>query len=140
MVASWAATSEDRSDLDGADGPLTADDVALWTLEANWVFTLRRDGDLVAYGEIVEDEVEQDVEIQHLLVAPDMRRAGVGLALVERLCDFLAEGRPFPEVWLRAGRQNEAMLACAHAAGFADVAELSGPRYQWLKKTLTPRV
>ena len=136
MVASWAASTEDRRHLDAGTGSLTADDVALWTMETHWAFTLRRDGDLVAYGEILEDEVENDVELQHLLVAPDMRRAGVGQALLSRLCAFLAESRPYPEVWLRAGRQDEAMQACARAAGFVDVPAMSGPRYLWLRKTL----
>ena len=110
--------------------------MALWTLEANWSFTLLRDGDLVAYGEIIEDEVEGDVELQHLLVAPAARRAGVGQALVSRLCAFLAASRPYRGVWLRAGRQNGAMQCCARAVGFVDVAEMSGPRFLWLKKSL----
>ncbi len=136
MVASWAATAAARQDLDGETSPLTADDVAFWTMEANWAFTLRRDGDLVAYGEILEDEVENDVELQHLLVAPDVRRTGVGRAILQRLCAFLAESRPYPEVWLRAGRANAAMQSCARAAGFTDSPEMSGLRFLWLKKSL----
>ena len=135
-VASWAAAPEDRRDLDGGGAPLSADDVAFWMMETNWAFTLRRDGDLVAYGEIVEDEVENDVELQHLLVAPDVRRSGVGQALLQRLCAYLSESHRFPEVWLRAGRQNEAMQACARSAGFVDAPQLSGPRFLWLKKAL----
>ena len=135
-VASWAASPEDRQELGGDPDALTADDVDLWTLEANWSFTLLRDGMLVAYGDIIEDEVEGDVELQHLLVAPSWRRSGVGRALVSRLCAFLAESRPYPEVWLRAGRQNAAMQCCARAAGFVDEVEMSGPRFLWLKKSL----
>ena len=136
MIAAWSASAEDREGLDGGQNLLTADEVVFWSLEANWAFTLFRDGTPVAYGEIVEDEVEGDVELQHLLVAPRARRSGVGQALVSRLCAFLAASRPYPEVWLRAGRQNGAMQCCAHAAGFADVAEMSGPRFLWLKKSL----
>jgi GNAT superfamily N-acetyltransferase len=135
-VASWAASPEDRQELGGAAYALTADDVTLWTLEANWSFTLFQDGLPVAYGEIIEDEVEGDVELQHLLVAPSLRRAGVGRALVSRLCTFLAASRPYREVWLRAGRQNAAMQCCACAAGFVEVADMSGPRFLWLKKSL----
>ena len=108
--------------------------VAAWTYEADFAFTLRRDGDLVAYGEIVEDVVEHDVEIQHLLVAPDMRSAGVGKALLSRLCAFLAASRPYPEVWLRVGRDNAPAAACARAVGFEDDPAMSGPRFLWLKK------
>ena len=138
LIASWAATSEDARALTASDDfPLTADQVAAWTYEADFAFTLRRDGDLAAYAEIVEDVVEQDVEIQHLLVAPDLRAAGVGRAFLSRLCAFLAATRPYPEVWLRVGRDNVAAAACARAVGFEDVPNMSGPRFRWLKKSLT---
>lgn len=137
-VAAWAATPEDARFLMGSDDsfPLTADDVAAWTYECDYALTLRRGGDLAAYAEIVEDVVEQDVEIQHLLVAPDLRSTGVGRAMLERVCAFLAEARPYPEVWLRVSRDNAPAAACAVAAGFEAVAKMSGPRYQWYKKLL----
>lgn len=136
-VASWAKTPEDVLHVTGAHGPLTADDVAAWTYEADYCFTLRWNGDLVAYGEIVEDVVENDVEIQHLLVAPDMRSVGVGKALLSRLCAFLAGARPYEEVWLRVGHANAPAATCARAVGFEDAAGMSGPRYLWMKKRLT---
>ncbi len=137
LVASWAATVNEAWEVTASDDfPLTPDDVASWTYEADFAFTLRRDGDLVAYGEIVEDVVEQDVEIQHLLVAPDMRSVGVGKALLSRLCAVLAATRPYPEVWLRIGHDNVPAAACARAIGFEEVAGMSGPRYRWLKKSL----
>jgi GNAT superfamily N-acetyltransferase len=86
QVASWAVSAEDCTSLTGSPSAVSADDIALWTMEANWAFTLRLDGDLVAYGEIMEDEVEGDVEVQHLLVAPDMRGKGVGRTLLAHLC------------------------------------------------------
>jgi GNAT superfamily N-acetyltransferase len=137
QVASWAVSAEDCTSLTGSPSAVSADDIALWTMEANWAFTLRLDGDLVAYGEIMEDEVEGDVEVQHLLVAPDMRGKGVGRTLLAHLCTFLAAERSYPEVWLRAGRTDAAVLACAHAGGFAEVPHMSGPRYLWLKRSLT---
>lgn len=137
LVASWAATPEDVWAVAASEEfPLGADQIAAWTFEADYVFTLRRSGDLVAYGEIVEDVVENDVEIQHLLVAPDMRSAGVGKALLSRLCAFLAAARPYTEVWLRVGRENLSAAACAQAVGFESVSGISGPRYLWLKKSL----
>lgn len=137
LVASWAATPDDLWSMAASnDFPLTADQVAAWTYEADYAFTLRRNGDLVAYGEIVEDVVESDVEIQHLLVAPDMRSAGVGKALLSRLSAFVAAARPYPEVWLRVGRENAACAACAQAVGFEAVGDMSGPRFLWLKKKL----
>lgn len=137
-IAAWAATAEDVRFLTGDDDfPLTPGDVAAWTYEADYALTLRREGDLAAYAEIVEDIVEQDIEIQHLLVATDLRSAGVGRAMLLRCCAFIAEIRPYPEVWLRVSRGNAPAAACAAAAGFEAVAEMSGPRYQWYKKSLT---
>jgi len=138
-VAAWATTPEDARFLTGTDGfPLTADDVASWTYECDYALTLRRGGDLAAYAEIVEDVVEQDVEIQHLLVAPDLRSAGVGRAMLERVCAFLSEIKSYPEVWLRVSRDNAPAAACASAAGFEAIAKMSGPRYVWYKKRLIP--
>ena len=136
-VASWAATPEDVRALMGTDDfPLTADQIAAWTYEADYAFTLRRAGELTTYAEVVEDVVEQDVEIQRLLVAPDQRGTGAGRAMLLRLCAFLAEAWPYPEVWLRVGRDNLAAAACARAAGFEGIDAMSGPRYLWLKKAL----
>ncbi len=136
-VASWAATADDVRFLVGADDfPLTSGDVAAWTYECDQAFTLRRGGDLAAYAEIVEDPVEGDIEIQHLLVAPDLRLLGVGAAMLGRLCAFAAETYAYPEVWLRVSRDNPPAAACAAAAGFEAIAKMSGPRYQWMKKTL----
>ena len=136
-VAHWAGSADDAWRVAGIkEGLLSAEQVAAWPLEANYAFTLRLDGDLAAYGEIVEDEVEGDVEIQHLLVAPDMRRQGVGQALLSRLVAFLAASSAYSEVWVRVGRDNEIALQSARSVGFAEDADLSGPRYAWLKKSL----
>ncbi len=136
-IAHWAQTQEDLWSLTGQpETPLTADLVAAWPMEANFAFTLRYYGDLVAYGEIVEDEVEGDAEIQHLIVAPDMRRLGHGKAMLERLCQFLSEARPWPHVWVRVPRQHSASELCARSAGFEEQLHVSGPRFLWLKKQL----
>ena len=137
-IASWVSDAAEVRFVTGeGDFPLTPGDVAAWTYEADYALTLRRDGDLAAYAEIVDDVVEQDIEIQHLLVAPDLRSAGVGRAMLLRLCAFIAELRPYPEVWLRVSRDNLPAAACASAAGFVAEEKMSGPRYQWYKKSLT---
>ncbi|MEO7719916.1 MAG: GNAT family N-acetyltransferase [Capsulimonas sp.] len=136
-VAHWVLTSEEYWKLTGAQGfPLTADQVAAWIYETNFAFTLRRDGDIVAYGDIIEDEVEGDVEIQHLIVAPDVRRDGVGSVMMNKLCAFLVEYHKYPEVWTRVGRDNEAAIQCALGSGFLPDQKLSGERYLWMKKIL----
>jgi RimJ/RimL family protein N-acetyltransferase len=137
-IAGWAADADEVRFLTGSDDfPLTPDDVAAWTYEADYALTLRRGGDLAAYAEIVEDVVEQDVEIQHLLVAPDLRSLTVGRTMLLRCCAFLSEVRDYPEVWLRISRGNAPAAACASAAGFEAIAKMSGPRYQWYKKSLS---
>ena len=138
-IAHWAPTAEDVWHLGGLEQTeMTASQVAAWTMETTFAFTLRRDGDLVAYGEVLEDEVEGDVEIQHLLVAPDMRRQGIGAALLSRLAAFVAASRPYPVVWVRVGRDNEPAARCARAVGFEADEAMSGPRFLWLKKPLRP--
>ena len=139
LISHWAPTAEDAWHVAGLEQTeLTASQVTAWTMETNFAFTLRRDGDLVAYGEILEDEVESDVEIQHLLVAPDMRRQGIGEALLSRLAAFVAASRPYPEVWMRVRRDNEAAARCGRAVGFEADETMSGPRFLWLKKSLRP--
>ncbi len=138
MIAHWAATPEDLWRLTGTyEFPLTAAQIVAWNYEASYTFTLRREGDLVAYGEIIEDEVDNDVEIQHLIVAPDMRQQGCGQAMLSRLCAFLAASQSFQEVWARVGRDNIPALRMAEAVDFQEDTQMSGERYHWLKKNLT---
>jgi len=136
-IAGWASDADEVRFLTGTDDfPLTPGDIAAWTYEADYALTLRRGGDLAAYAEIVEDVVEQDVEIHHLLVAPDLRSLGVGRTMLLRCCAFLSEVRSYPEVWLRVSRDTPPAAACAAAAGFETVSQMSGPRYLWMKKEL----
>lgn len=137
QIASWAQRAEDAWQVAGAREPLTAADITRWTLETNYALTLRLDGDPVAYAEIVEDDVEGDAEIQHLLVAPAMRNRGVGRTMLARLCAFAHERLPYPEVWLRTRRDHPPTLRCARAAGFTPVEALSGPQYVWMKRATT---
>ncbi|MGO8674171.1 MAG: GNAT family N-acetyltransferase [Capsulimonadaceae bacterium] len=138
-VAYWASDPEDVWRLTGErEGPVTAEVVVSWVWVTNYCFTLRCNGDLVAYAEVLEDDVENDVEIQHLIVAPDSRGAGVGRAMLDRVCAFLSAARPYREVWMRVGRDNEPGALCATAAGFVLQEAQSGQRYAWYRKALTP--
>jgi len=139
QVAHWAAAPQDLWHAAASrEFPLTAKQVTRWALEANFAWILRADGDMAAYAEIVEDDVEQDAEIQHLLVAPDLRGQGYGQELLTRLCAFLAQERPYPEVWMRVARDNGNGIQCAEGAGFAESEALSGPHYVWLKRAVKP--
>ncbi len=136
QIARWAQRAEDAWQVAGAREPLTAADVTRWTLETNYALTLLLDGDPVAYAEIVEDDVEGDAEIQHLLIAPSMRGRGIGREMLARLCAFAGERLPYPDIWLRARRDHPPAIRCAQAAGFAPVEALSGPQYVWLKRAV----
>jgi|HubBroStandDraft_2_1064218.scaffolds.fasta_scaffold950934_1 ribosomal protein S18 acetylase RimI-like enzyme len=136
-VAHWASTEIDVWRLTGeSSSRLDPETVVAWSWETHFSFTLRYDGDLVAYAEVLEDDVDNDVEIQHLLVAPDFRGMGVGRAMLTRVCAFIAEGRPYKEVWMRVGRDNEPGARCALAVGFVLDEQQSGPRYGWYRKNL----
>lgn len=136
-VAHWIGSPQDAWHIAGLeDWPIASHQIVQWTMETNLAFTLRRDGDLAAYGEILEDEVEGDAEIQHLLVAPDMRGQGIGQAMLSRLIAVLAATRPYPIVWMRIGRDNQPAQLCARASGFEADTSMSGPRYLWMKKSL----
>jgi RimJ/RimL family protein N-acetyltransferase len=136
-VASWAASPIDVRHVAPENlYPLSAADLASWIVESNFAFTLRCEGDLVAYGDLIEDEVAGDMEVGHLLVAPDMRGQGMGQALLSRLCAFAAASRPHDEIWFRVGHGNAPAAACARAIGFVDDDKVSGPRFQWMRKSL----
>ena len=97
QVAHWAATPQDLNRAAGSEEwPLTAKQVTRWALEANFAWTLRADGDLAAYAEIVEDDVEGDAEIQHLLVAPDLRGQGIGRDTADPPVRVSGERAPLP--------------------------------------------
>lgn len=136
-VCQWAASELDLEQLEpSASFPLTPDQIAAWTFEANYAFTIAYNGTLVGYGELIEDDVAGDIEIQHLLVEPEMRGQGIGKALIERLCAFITYGTAYREVWLRVGRDNYAGQLCATATDFAVDQIASGPRYIWYTKIL----
>lgn len=138
-VASWASSAEDAWIMNSSiDYPLQPDTVTSWRLESDYAFILCLDGDMVAYGDIVEDVVEGDVEIQRILVSPELRGRGIGKALLTRMCVFLAASSQYSEVWIRIGRKNGPAGSCARAAGFIDDPKLSGPKYIWMKKNLIP--
>ena len=75
------------------------------------------DGSVVAYGEIWEDEDEDEAELARLIVDPAHRGRGVGRELVRAL---VGEARRlgWSDVWLRVDPDNEPALRAYAAAGF----------------------
>ena len=141
IVATWVSSPEDAYALDPASFyPTSAETVNSWRVEsaADYAFILCLDGDMVAYGDIIEDDADKDIEIQRILVKPEMRDQGIGSALLSRLCAFIVESYSYTEVWMRVGRDNATAASCARATGFLEDATHSGPKYIWMKRVLVP--
>ncbi len=141
IVASWVISPEDAYAVDTASFyPMSPETVSGWRVESasDYAFILCLDGDMVAYGDIIEDEADKDIEIQRILVRPELRDQGIGSALLSRLCAFIVESYPYTEVWMRIGRDNAAAASCARATGFVQDNTHSGPKYIWMKRMLVP--
>jgi ribosomal protein S18 acetylase RimI-like enzyme len=90
----------------------------------------------VAYAEITEDEADKDVEIGHLIVAPNRIAAGVGLEMLVKLTERLKDAYPYDEVWASVNPRDDDATEFLASAGFEEAAEVSGPNALWMKKKL----
>lgn len=115
-VAGWARTPEEAAMW--CSLPVVTDEiVAGWSDRAgSEAFVLRDGGKVVAYGEIWVDTDENEVEIAHLIVAPNARGRGLGRRLVEGLVHQAR--RHYPVVAIRVHSLNEIAIRCYTAAGF----------------------
>lgn len=88
----------------------------------------------VAYGEVWIDADAHDLELAHLVVAPEQRGRGLGRQLVDRLYECAQEIAPWP-VYIRVAPENTVALACYRGAAFKPVG-CPGPetdqRWTWL--------
>ncbi|HEY0733814.1 MAG TPA: GNAT family N-acetyltransferase [Herpetosiphonaceae bacterium] len=75
---------------------------------------------LLGYGELWVDAAEQEVELARLIVAPQHRGQGIGLALVRLLLDT-ARRTEYPRAFLRVFPDNHGAIACYLRAGFTPV-------------------
>ncbi len=98
------------------------------------------DGDLCAYGQVLEDHTEDEAEVARVIVAPDRRGQGVGKAFVALLANE-ARRRGFTSIVARAVRGDRVAFACYQSAGFvrmswAEEAALNvdqDQEYVWLR-------
>ena len=96
---------------------VTDDTVVAWSeLPDVEAVVLVEDGHVVGYGEIWVDPAENEVELAHLIVAPERRGRGLGRRLVGELVQ--QAWRHYPFVALRVHSRNEAAIRCYSAAGF----------------------
>jgi ribosomal protein S18 acetylase RimI-like enzyme len=75
---------------------------------------------LLGYGELWVDAAEQEVELARLVVAPEHRGQGVGVALVRLLLEE-ARRTDYPRAFLRVFPDNHAAISCYLRAGFTPV-------------------
>ena len=127
LVASWAAgdASVVRAWISVDADHVPADVVAGWSQEDDveaFLYTETDDGPPVAYGELWLDHEEGDLELAHLLVAPERRGQGLGRAFVRALAEQARQAHPeLPLVLLRVQPGNVRAIRAYAAAGFVDV-------------------
>ena len=117
-VSSWARTADEVRAWCALDHvPVPADVIAAWGREDGvTALALIDRGRLVGYGELWVDTAEREVELARLIVAPDLRRRGIGRRLVTELT---ARARSLhPRVVLRVHPDNAAARRCYEASGF----------------------
>lgn len=105
-----------------------APDQELWVLDS--------ESGPVGYGEVWVDEESGDVELAHLVVAPEQRGRGLGRTLVDLLCERAGDAG-FPFVYMRVTPNNEQALACYGAVGFREMTEIPDgwpKEYVWLRR------
>lgn len=89
-------------------------------------FVALLEGELVAYGELMQDFAQGEAEILRLLVAPAWRGQGLGAAVIEALIGQI-KARESPEtdriqaVYARIFPQNAASQRCFSKVGFERV-------------------
>ncbi len=125
-VASWSTSAAEAAAWVSSPVPVTADVVLGWWGRADVTARLLRDplGVPVAYGEVWDDEEEDEVELARLIVDPARRREGVGRRLVEVLLD-LAHQHGRSDCFLRVVPDNTAARALYRSTGFVEVDEAS---------------
>jgi len=116
----WVLSADDA--LDWAEAPFLRVGPELleeWHAQRGIVPCIARlRGELCAYGQVWEDQVEREAEIARVLVKPELRGQGIGQSFVA-LLGLEARRRGFGLVVARIARRNRGGYACFRAAGFA---------------------
>jgi len=148
-VVRWAISDEEvRRWAGGAGGwPLDVSVFRRWHADPDVKPYVMCDGEaLIGYGEVWDDEAEQEVELARIIVKPAIRGSGVGKRLVRLLLER-ASLSGFPEAFVRVVPENGAALACYRGAGFSTVSESEREEYNrgqpidyiWMHYTLMAR-
>jgi len=134
-VASWLLDADDVALATGERRyPVEPADVIVWSHEASRAYLLTCDGEPAGYAELVEDEADGDLDIDHVVLAPERRHDETGCQLLELLTSEARRGFPYDAVWLRVHRENIRQIDHAAKVGFVESPEVSGPKFIWHKK------
>jgi len=125
-IASWSTSAEEAVAWVSSPTPVSPEVVAGWWQRADVTALLLHDpeGTPVAYGEVWDDEDEDEVELARLIVDPARRREGIGRRLVEVLLT-LAREHERSDCFLRVVPDNTAARALYRNAGFVEVDQAS---------------
>lgn len=148
VVASWSRSAEEASHgCSRAEHPFPASAITAWWEGSDvqpWVL-LDSEGTPVAYGEVWDDDEEDENELARLIVAPAHRRSGVGRRLVDELV-AIARTNGRSACFVRVAPDNVGALALYRAAGFCDVGDAQAAEwnqgqpvdYRWLEHPAFP--
>ncbi len=145
-IASWLLSAKEASAWAGRDTPfpLTPDQFRRWHDDPDvYPFIACDDGNLIAYGEIWVDTMEQEIELARIIVHPSRRAMGIGRAFVVALVDRAAS-YGLTDVFMRVMPDNDPAIRCYQASGFERVSSGDEKTYNqgqpydyvWLKYIL----
>ena len=125
LVAGWATTHQEVALLSGRDEyPFPAELLSTWRQADDDIRPyLYFDGEQpVGYAELWLDAEEDEVELARIILDPEVRGHGLGVALVR---DLLGPARAagFADIFLRVRPENVPALRTYHRAGFSLVPE-----------------
>ena len=141
LVSSWIRTPEEADAWASIAVAVTPELFAHWHSEADvHPFLLYEDEVPVGYGELWTDDGAREVELARLVVAPNERGRGLGVALATMLRAEAQRTYPY-EVWLRVVPENAVAIAAYARAGFVRASDADEddfnrdqPRqYRWMR-------
>lgn len=119
-VQGWIDSEETFRALGGHEEYPPADDlVASWQTEQRTSHLLFSNNRPIAFAQLWDHPLEMAVEIEHLLVKPDMRNHGVGSRMLVLLYEFASRWRGLAKVIAHVPQDQPAALACCLKAGFS---------------------
>jgi ribosomal protein S18 acetylase RimI-like enzyme len=99
-------------------------------------FLIDENNKLVGYGELWIDEVEEDIELAHIVIKPTLRGNGFGKTLIQ-LLEEKAKAFPFQWIFMRVNPINERAIHCYKRLFYEEDIQLQetlGNQWVWLKK------